>query len=229
MKKDVNNILNKQKALFNTGVTIDVEFRIKMLKKLKSAIIKYEKEIIEALKVDLGKSSSESYMCEIGMTLSELNYLIKNVKKLSKIQSVKTPLAQFHSKSYIVVNPYGNTLILSPWNYPFLLTMNPLIDSIAAGNTSIVKPSAYSPNTANVIKMILDECYEEDYVFTVLGGREVNSELLSLKYDFIFFTGSSEVGKVVLRSAAENLTPVVLELGGKSPVLIHFVGFLLFF
>ena len=154
------------------------------------------------------------------MTLSELNYLIKNVRKFSKPKKVKTPIAQFHSKSYTIANPYGNTLILSPWNYPFLLTMNPLLDSIAAGNTAVVKPSAYSPNTANVIKKILDECFDSNYVTTILGGREENSHLLNMKFDFIFFTGSSEVGKVVLRSAAENLTPVVLELGGKSPVIV---------
>lgn len=219
-KEEIIKIVEEQRKYFNKGETISVSFRIEMLKRLKISILKYEQEIMDALKLDLGKSETESYMCEIGMTLSELNYLIKNVRKFSKPKKVKTPIAQFHSKSYTIANPYGNTLILSPWNYPFLLTMNPLLDSIAAGNTAVVKPSAYSPNTANVIKKILDECFDSNYVTTILGGREENSHLLNMKFDFIFFTGSSEVGKVVLRSAAENLTPVVLELGGKSPVIV---------
>ena len=217
---EIDKLYQEQKTYFQTGETSDVTFRIEMLKKLKNTIKKYENEITEAINLDLGKSASESYMCEIGMTLSELTYLIKNVKKFSKIKRVKTPLAQFHSKSYTISVPYGNTLILSPWNYPFLLTMNPLIDAIAAGNTAIVKPSAYSPNTSKLIKKIIDECFEEKYIAVVLGGREENSYLLQKKYDFIFFTGSSEVGKVVLRSAAEHLTPCVLELGGKSPVIV---------
>ena len=217
---EITKILGNQKLFFQTGNTIDVNFRIEMLKKLKEAILKFQPRIEEALYLDLGKSSSESYMTEIGMVLSELNYMLKNVKKFSKPKRVKTPLAQFHSKSFTVSNPYGNVLIISPWNYPFLLTMDPLIASISAGNTTIIKPSAYSKNTSLVIKEILDSCFNEEYVATVLGGRNENNELLKQKFDFIFFTGSGEVGKIVLENAAKNLTPTVLELGGKSPVIV---------
>lgn len=220
LPSDIDNLYNLQKEYFQSGETYDVSFRIKMLIKLKETIKKYESEIMEALKLDLGKSNSESYMCEIGMTLAELNYLIKKVKKFSKVKRVRTPLAQFHSKSYKLSVPYGNTLILSPWNYPFLLTMNPVIDAIAAGNTAIVKPSAYSPNTSAVMKKIINESFDEKHVAVVLGGREENNYLLKKKFDFIFFTGSGEVGKVVLRNSAEYLTPCVLELGGKSPVIV---------
>ena len=220
MSCSISAIVTKQRYFFNTGQTIPTSFRIEMLTKLKKAIVNNQDKIIEALKLDLGKSEVEAYMTEIGMTLSELNYMLKNVKKLTKPVKAKTPLAQFHSKSYTIANPYGNVLIISPWNYPFLLTMDPLIASIAAGNTAIVKPSAYAPNTANVIKEILDSCYIEEYIKTVLGGREENKELLQEKFDFIFFTGSGEVGKYVLEHAAKHLTPCVLELGGKSPVIV---------
>ena len=217
---DIKTLLENQRNFFNTYTTISVKFRIEALKRLKNEIIKNEDKIKEALFLDLGKSGSESYMCEIGMTLSEISYMLKNIKRLTKIKRVKTPLEQFHSTSYQVANPYGNVLILSPWNYPFLLSMSPLVTAIAAGNTAILKPSAYAPNTAKVIKEILDDIFDSSYVHTVLGGREENQNLLKEKFDLIFFTGSSEVGKVVLRNAAEHLTPCILELGGKSPVIV---------
>lgn len=219
-KEQIELMINCQREYFSQGETLDVKFRIQCLKKLRDTIKKKESDIIRALYSDLGKSDYESYMCEIGMALSEITYLIKNTKKLTKKEKVKTPLAQFHAKSYKIKSPYGNTLIMSPWNYPFLLTIDPLADAVAAGNTAIVKPSAYSPATSNVIKEIIAECFEPCHVAVVTGGRAENACLLEQKFDFIFFTGSSAVGKEVLRHAAEHLTPTVLELGGKSPCIV---------
>ena len=191
-----------------------------MLKKLYSAIEKNEEEIAKALKTDLGKSEFEGFMCETGLAKTEISYMIRNLKKLASKKTVLTPLAQFASKSYKIPTPYGNTLIMSPWNYPFLLTSDPLADAIAAGNTAIVKPSAYSPATSAIIAKIVGEIFPEEFVAVITGGRKENSALLEKKFDFIFFTGSSGVGKLVLKSAAEHLTPVVLELGGKSPCIV---------
>ncbi len=216
----IDYLFDKQKAFFQSGATFPVSFRITALKKLRACIIRREAEIFAALQQDLGKSDFESYMCEVGMVRSELSYLIKHVKKFAKKRKVHTPFAQFHSTSYTKAEPYGTTLIMSPWNYPFLLTVDPLLDAIAAGNTAIVKPSAYSPATAKLVAEMLAECFPEEYVAAVLGGREENARLLEKKFDFIFFTGSQAVGKVVLRHAAERLTPVILELGGKSPVIV---------
>lgn len=191
-----------------------------MLKKLYSAIEKNEEEIAKALKTDLGKSEFEGFMCETGLAKTEISYMIRNLKKLASKKMVLTPLAQFASKSYKIPTPYGNTLIMSPWNYPFLLTIDPLADAIAAGNTAIVKPSAYSPATSAIIAKIVGEIFPEEFVAVITGGRKENSALLEKKFDFIFFTGSSGVGKLVLKNAAEHLTPVVLELGGKSPCIV---------
>lgn len=217
---DIAGLLQVQKEYFQSGVTISVSFRVQMLKKLKQSIQNHEKEINAALVEDLGKCEYESYMCEIGMVLSELSYMIRNTKKLAAKHRVHTPLAQFASVSYTKASPYGNTLIMSPWNYPFLLTMGPLVDAVAAGNTVIIKPSAYSPATGCIIEKIITEIFQREYVAVVLGGREENRHLLEMKFDFVFFTGSQAVGKEVLRHAAEYLTPVVLELGGKSPCIV---------
>lgn len=217
---NIDQILESQKVFFQSGTTLPVEFRIEMLKKLYAIVKDKESEICEALTKDLGKSAYEGFMCEVGMVLSEISYMIKNTRKFAKERTVKTPLAQFASHSYQKPCPYGNTLIMSPWNYPFLLTMDPLVDAIAAGNTAIVKPSAYSPATSEVIAKIIEECFVPEYVAVVTGGRKENAELLTKKFDFIFFTGSQNVGKEVLRQAAEHLTPVVLELGGKSPCIV---------
>lgn len=218
--EEIGTLLENQKKYYKTGVTIPVKFRIEQLKKLYAAIKKYEDEINNALKSDLGKSSYESFMCETGLALSEISYMIRHAKKFAKAKTVKTPLAQFASHSFKQPVPYGNTLIMSPWNYPFLLTINPLADAISAGNTAIVKPSAYSPQTSKIIEKIIKECFSSEYIAIVTGGRAENSTLLNQKFDFIFFTGSQAVGKEVLRHGAENLTPVVLELGGKSPCIV---------
>ncbi len=219
-KQEIEKLLNSQRDYFKTGATLDVNFRIEKLKTLRDVVKKYEKEIAEALKKDLGKSDFEGYMCETGLALSEISYMIKHTRKLSKEKRVKTPLAQFVSRSYKKPSPYGNTLIMSPWNYPFLLTIDPLADAIAAGNTAIVKPSAYSPSTSEIIKKIIEECFDTNYVAVVTGGRAENACLLEEKFDFVFFTGSTNVGKEVLRHTAEHLTPTVLELGGKSPCIV---------
>ncbi len=219
-KTETDALIERQREFFKSGATLSAKYRTEHLKKLYRAILKYEKEITEALCADLGKSSFESYMCEIGMVLEEISYMIKHTAKLSKEKRVRTPVSQFPSRSYIQRIPYGNTLIMSPWNYPLLLTLDPLASAIAAGNTAVLKPSGYSPNTSEVIVKIVKECFAPEYVSVVIGGREENSALLSGKFDFIFFTGSQAVGKEVLRHAAEDLTPVVLELGGKSPCII---------
>ena len=216
----MENILNKQREYFKSGATLPIENRLKALKNLKKVIKNKEQEILEAIKKDLGKSAMEAYMCEVGLSISEITYFEKNLKKFAKDKHVITPLTNFHSNSIIKYCPYGNVLIISPWNYPFLLTIEPLVDAIAAGNTVILKPSAYSPNTSNIVAEIIKEAFEPEYVTTVTGGREQNKALLSMNFDYIFFTGSKEVGKEVLRKAAENLTPVSLELGGKSPCIV---------
>ncbi len=218
--RNIQKMLEKQREYYKSGVTVPIHFRIEQLKKLYSTIKKYETEVNEALLKDLGKSYYEGFMCEIGLVLSEISYLIRHTKKFAKKKTVRTPLAQFASHSFKMAVPYGNTLIMSPWNYPFLLTIEPLADAIAAGNTAIIKPSAYSPATSKVIEKIIQDCFVPDYVAVVTGGREENAALLEQKFDFIFFTGSQEVGKVVLKHSAANLTPVVLELGGKSPCIV---------
>lgn len=219
-KEQINQLLDKQRQYFYSGATFDLDFRISALKRLRASIRKYEDQIHAALKKDLGKSNFESYMCETGLVLSEITHMLKNIRSYAKEHTVPTPLAQFHSRSFRKPSPYGVVLIMSPWNYPFLLTMEPLVDAIAAGNTVILKPSAYSPATSEVIRLIIHECFDEKYIATVTGGRAENTHLLSLHFDYIFFTGSQSVGKEVMRKASEYLTPVTLELGGKSPCIV---------
>ncbi len=217
---EIQSLLEKQRTYYRSGATIPVDFRIRQLKKLYDTVKKYQTEINDALKSDLGKSHYEGFMCESGLVLTEISYMIKHTKKFAKRKTVYTPLAQFPSHSYKQPVPYGNTLIMSPWNYPFLLTLDPLADAIAAGNTAIIKPSAYSPATSRIVEKIIKECFSPEYVAVVTGGRAENSALLEQKFDFVFFTGSQAVGKEVLRHTAEHLTPAVLELGGKSPCIV---------
>ena len=216
----MENILQRQKEYFKSGATLTIEKRLSALKRLKAVIKNKEQSILSALKIDLGKSSTEAYMCEVGLALSEISYFLKNLKKIAKDKVVPTPLTNFHSKSIIKSVPYGNVLIISPWNYPFLLAIEALTDAIAAGNTVVLKPSAYSPATSQIVKEIIEEAFSPEYVAVVTGGREENKNLLSMKFDYIFFTGSQSVGKEVLRAASENLTPVTLELGFKSPCIV---------
>lgn len=218
--EQIASLLDKQREYYKSGVTVPVDFRIEQLKKLYAAIKKYENEISQALHTDLGKSDYESFMCEIGLVLSEITYMIRHTKKFAKRKTVYTPITNFHAHCFKQPVPYGNTLIMSPWNYPFLLTVDPLADAIAAGNTAIVKPSAYSPATSAIISKIISECFDAEYIAVITGGRAENAALLEQKFDFVFFTGSQAVGKEVLRHTAEHLTPAVLELGGKSPCIV---------
>lgn len=219
-EQEINSLVNRQRKYFQTGATLPVSTRVSALRRLYDAISKHEKEINEALRKDLGKSGFESYMCETGMVLEELSYMLKHTPRFAREKRVRTPLAQFHSRSCQKPSPYGVTLIMSPWNYPFMLTLSPLADALAAGNTAVVKPSAYSPHTSDVILRILSQCFEPKYVAVVTGGRAENTCLLREHFDYIFFTGSQTVGKEVMRNAAEHLTPVTLELGGKSPCIV---------
>ncbi len=218
--QEIQSLLENQRTYYKSGATIPVKFRIEQLKKLYSTVKKYQNEVNDALKSDLGKSHFEGFMCESGLVLSEISYMIRHAKRFAKRKTVATPLTNFASHSFKQPVPYGNTLIMSPWNYPFLLTIDPLADSIAAGNTAIVKPSAYSPATSKIIEKIVTECFSPEYVAVVTGGRAENQSLLEQKFDFVFFTGSQSVGKEVLRKTAEHLTPAVLELGGKSPCIV---------
>ena len=217
---EIKKILEDQKAFFASGETLAVEYRIQALEKLQKAIKRHERQIHDALRQDLGKSKFESYMCEVGLTCSEISYMKKHVKRYAAQRPVLTPLAQFAAKSYTKPVPYGVTLIMSPWNYPFMLTREPLVDALAAGNTAVLKPSAYSPHTSAVIQELIAECFAPSYVAVVTGGRQENTCLLQQPFDYIFFTGSQAVGKEVMRQAAEHLTPVTLELGGKSPCIV---------
>ena len=218
--QEIHSLLEKQRIFYRSGATIPVRFRIEQLKKLYAAVKKYQAEISAALTADLGKSDYEGFICESGLVLTEISYMIRHTAKFAKRKTVATPLAQFHSHSYQQPVPYGNTLIMSPWNYPLLLTLDPLADAIAAGNTAILKPSAYSPATSQIVKKIVEECFTPEYVAVVTGGRAENTALLDQKFDFVFFTGSQTVGKEVLRHTAEHLTPAVLELGGTSPCIV---------
>ena len=220
-EKEISDLVKAQREYFFTNETLSIKFRKAALKRLQKAIKSKEDKISEALKKDLGKSAHEGFMCETGLVLSEISYMLKRISRYSRAKTVPTPLTNFHSTSKVKPSPYGVTLIMSPWNYPFLLTIEPLVDSLAAGNTAIVKPSAYSPNTSAIIETIIKETFEQKYVATVTGGREENKALLKEKFDYIFFTGSQAVGKEVMKAAGEHLTPVTLELGGKSPCIIH--------
>ncbi len=220
-EEEIKNLAEKQRAYFYTGETLSLEKRIQALKRLKQAITDREEKINEAIRKDLGKSPFESYMCETGLVLSEITYMLRHIRRFAREKTVYTPLAQFHSRSFKKPSPYGVVLIMSPWNYPFLLTIDPLVDALAAGNTAIVKPSAYSPYTSAVIEELIRECFPSEYVCTVTGGRAENTCLLNQHFDYIFFTGSQAVGKEVMKSASAHLTPVTLELGGKSPCIVE--------
>lgn len=219
---DINLIFNKQKEFFNLGKTKDINFRIEALKKLKRVIKENEDKILEALKRDLGKSNFESYATEIGLVYDEINTHIKNIKRWSKIKKIKSPIVHYPSKSYIYKEPYGVILIIGPFNYPFQLVMAPLVGAISAGNTAIIKPSENTKNTALLLEEIINENFNKEYLRVVspLEGKETVSFLLEFPFDYIFFTGSIRVGKIVMEKAAKNLVPVTLELGGKSPCIV---------
>lgn len=220
--ENILNIFNKQKEFFYSNETMNIEFRINSLKKLRSIIKENEDAIMEALYKDLKKSNFEAFATEIGILYDELNLHIKKLKSWSKKEKKKTPIVHFPAKSYIYKEPYGVTLIIGPFNYPFQLIISPLIGAISAGNCAVIKPSENSPNTSLLLEKLINENFDEKYIQVInpLGGRETVSYLLDLKFDYIFFTGSIRVGKIIMEKASKNLIPVTLELGGKSPCIV---------
>ncbi len=217
---EIAKIVKEQREYFLTGVTRPLAFRLNALKKLQKALQNNEDVISEALKKDLNKQHIETYMCETGLVLNEIRFHIKHLARWMRWKVVPTPLSQFHSKSFIVPEPYGLVLIMTPWNYPIYLCLEPLIGAISSGNCAIIKPSAYAPETSRMIAKLISDTYSPKYITVVEGSRKENNALLDQKFDYIFFTGSAAVGQVVMAAAAQNLTPVTLELGGKSPVIV---------
>ena len=215
----INKIVEKERIYFNEGHTLPISARIKSLKLLETSIRNHEDLILSALKSDLNKSRYEGYMTELAIVFCELDHTLKNIKHWARPERKKVALSQAPAKAKIIKEPYGTVLIMAPWNYPFQLCMVPLIGAIAAGNTAVVKPSAYAPAVSNAVCSVISEAFPPEYVSVVEGGREENNALLEQHFDYIFFTGSPAVGKTVMQQAANNLTPVTLELGGKSPVI----------
>lgn len=218
--EEFKTVVADMRNLYNSGITKDIRFRLKMLKKLKDTVVDNEQSILEALKADLHKSFFESYISEVGFLLNEIDLHIRKLKKWMSPEKVSTPITLLGSKSYIIREPLGVALIISPWNYPFQLTLTPLVGAIAAGNCSILKLSAYSTHVTNLIIRLISEAFDKNYITALTGDKNVNEALLEQKYDYIFFTGSSSFGRSVAIKAAETLTPVTLELGGKSPVIV---------
>lgn len=217
---DFKELVSAQRRYWNSGATRSLAFRKDMLERLEQAIEGREKELLEALREDLGKAPYESYACEVGMTLAELRHAKKHLSRWAAPKGRPSPLALFPAKSRVAADPYGVALIMSPWNYPVQLTLVPLISALAAGNCAVVKPSAYAPAVSAALSALISDIFPREYVAAVEGGRAENSALLEEHFDYIFFTGSTEVGKTVMTAAAKFLTPVTLELGGKSPVII---------
>lgn len=217
---DISDALIKMREFFNEGKTLSYSSRISNLDKLKKAINKYENDLLVALHEDLGKSKEEAYISEISLVKSEIKSVEKHLYKFMKKKKVSTPCVLLPAQSYSVNNPLGLVLIMSPWNYPVQLTLSPLVAAIAAGNCVVLKPSRYSSSCSSVINKMIAEFFDDNYITTFEGGSEMNQALLDEKFDFIFFTGSPTVGHIVMEKAAKNLTPFVLELGGKSPVYI---------
>jgi len=219
-ESDIRALVERQRAYFNTGRTLPAAARIAALEELKTAMVRYRDRINDALMTDLKKCELEAFMTETGLAISELSYVKKHLRRWAKDRTVLTPLSQFASRSFVRPMPYGVTLVMSPWNYPYLLSLEPLIDAIAAGNTVILKPSAYSPTVSTVMQEMLESALPQELCAVVTGGRDENRSLLDQKFDYIFFTGSQAVGREVQRRAAEHLTPTTLELGGKSPCIV---------
>lgn len=218
---EIERVVMRQRRFFESGRTKEYAFRRTALLKLQASLRCYEKELVKALQKDLRKSQAEAYMAEIGMTLSELSYQLSHLRKFMGARYVGTPLTHFPARSFTLPEPYGVTLIMAPWNYPVLLCLEPLISAIAAGNCVVLKPSAYAPSVSKVLSRMLGEIYPAKYVLVVEGGREENQQLLDCRFDKIFFTGGTTVGREVLKKAAVHLTPVTLELGGKSPCIVE--------
>ena len=217
---DLSEKLLNQKQFFQDGWTLDLAYRKDALQRLKKTIKEYEYDIFDALYEDLGKSDMESYTTEVGLVYEEISYMLKHMDKLARPERVFSSITNFPSKARILKEPYGQVLVMAPWNYPFQLCMIPLIGAVAAGNCVVLKPSNYAPSVAGILEEIVDKAFAEEHVFVVTGGREANQDLLKHRFDYIFFTGGKTVGKTVMHAASEFLTPVTLELGGKSPCIV---------
>ena len=215
-----SSLVARQRAYFESGATRPLSFRMEALRRLQTALRDHEDLIAQAMKSDLNKSSFETYMTETGMVLEEIRFHLKHLPRWIRTKRVPTPVTQFHGKSFVAPEPYGVALIMSPWNYPLQLCLSPVVGAISAGNCAVIKPSAYAPATSGVIAKMIGDSFPPEYLTVVEGGREQNNALLEEAFDYIFFTGSVEVGKVVMAAATKHLTPVTLELGGKSPVIV---------
>ena len=216
----IQSLIKEQKAFFSTNRTRDIGFRKAQLNILQNAIRENRDEILSALQQDLSKSAYEGYLTEVGIVLDEIRFVKKHLNKWARVRRVRSGLLLFPAASYVYSEPYGVSLIISPWNYPFQLVIDPLIGSIAAGNCSVVKPSEYAPHTARIFNEIISNNFESNYIAVIEGEADVSQALLDEVFDYIFFTGSTEIGKMVMQAAARNLTPVTLELGGKSPCIV---------
>lgn len=216
----IKEIRGRQERFFRSGVTLDVKWRLERLKAFEAAVRKWEKPLCEALWTDLHKSYEEAYLTEVSILLGEIRSHIHNIRKWSRPQRKPTPLKMFPSSSRIISEPLGTALIISPWNYPVQLLLTPLVGAISSGCTAVLKPSPYVPNVSKVTRQMIEDTFSDEYVAVVQGNREVNSALLEERWDLIFFTGSPALGRIVMGAAAKNLTPVVLELGGKSPCIV---------
>lgn len=219
-QKDIQRLIDAQRVYFAQGHTRPVEARLEALRSLRNALMSMEPQLNAALKADLGKSASESYLCETGMALSELNHMLRHTGRYARAQRIRTPLAQFPASSYRLPCPYGTALVMSPWNYPLLLALDPAIDAIAAGNTVVIKPSAYAPRTSEALEALISVALPKELAAVVPGGRAENQALLDCRFDYIFFTGGAAVGRLVMEKAAKHVTPVTLELGGKSSCIV---------
>jgi aldehyde dehydrogenase (NAD+) len=217
---NIQHVLSVQRQFFNKGQTNNISFRLNCLKELRKSIQLYENQIVEALQLDFKKPEVETYLSELSVTISEIKFIEKNIYDLTGKQFKDVALATFPSSQYTIAEPYGVCLIIAPWNYPFYLAMAPLISAVAAGNCAIIKPSEFTSNTSRIIHKIINEVFEEGHVSVIEGDKTVAEELLKHKFDYIFFTGSTRVGKAVMQAAAQHLTPVTLELGGKSPCVV---------
>ena len=215
-----NKILENQKKFFESGKSRDINFIKKKLQQLKNSILKNEEVIYSALYKDLKKSKFEAYISEIGILISEIDLVIKNIHKWSKPKKIRSSMLNFPSNDFIISEPYGCTLVIAPWNYPFQLAVSPIISAIASGNTVVLKPSEITKHTGEIIKTLLSDIFEENHLKVVLGGVPETTQLLNLRWDYIFFTGSVEVGKIIAKAASKHLTPCTLELGGKNPCIV---------
>jgi aldehyde dehydrogenase (NAD+) len=218
---DIQNIIKSQKQFFESGATLDVNHRLDALKRLKALLLKHEADFYEALKADFNKPAFETHASENGLVLQDLNIMIRNLKKWARPKRVYTPMLHWPARSYFYKEPYGRVLIISPWNYPFQLLFMPLVGAVAAGNCVLAKPSRHAKHTYELMSSMISNHFDPDHISLIEGGREINELLLEEQFDYIFFTGSTDVGKKVMQSAARHLTPVSLELGGKSPVIVE--------